>query len=152
MGGQRSRVCIVLSIEPGTWKDSGRPLSLIWIYLNDWVKYFPCFLNAWIYGCPWSWYRESWLCHPSREGFTQCLKECLDQWFFSQYCQCSNAWVNCPYISGCLWQTSAGWCCSAIPTSCYILNVLVIVDVWVVRHNLVVIWSCTVLHTVLQSN
>ena len=27
-----------------------------------------CFLNAWIYGYPQSWDRESWLFHPSREG------------------------------------------------------------------------------------
>ena len=86
---KQSRVCVVLSIEPDTWKDWGRSLSLIWIYLNDWVKYYPCFLNAWIYGYPQSLDRESCLCHPSREGLTQCLKESLSQWFFSQYCQCS---------------------------------------------------------------
>jgi len=36
-------------------------------------------LNAWIYGYPWSLDRESWFCHPFREGLTQCLKGCLGQ-------------------------------------------------------------------------
>ena len=73
---RKSRVCFVLSIESGILKDWGRSPSLIWIDLNDWVKYYPCFLNAWIYGYPRSLDRESWLCHPSREGLTQCLKGC----------------------------------------------------------------------------
>jgi len=43
-------------------------------------------MDLWV---PRSLDRESWLCHPSREGLTQCLKGRLGQWFFSQYCQYS---------------------------------------------------------------
>jgi len=35
---QRTGVCVVLSIKWGTWKDWGRSLSLIWIYLNEWMN------------------------------------------------------------------------------------------------------------------
>ena len=101
---RRTSVCIVLSIEWGTWKDWGRSLSLIWMYLNDWVKYYPCF---WVYGYPRSLDKESWLCHPSREGLTQCWQGCLGQWFFRNTASVANAWVSCSYIIGCLWQTSA---------------------------------------------
>jgi len=37
--------------------------------MNEQVKYYPRFLNAWIYGYPMSSDGESWFCHPSREGF-----------------------------------------------------------------------------------
>jgi len=32
--------------------------------------------------------RAGFVINPEK-GLTQCLNGCLDQWFFSQYCQCS---------------------------------------------------------------
>ena len=107
-----SRVCVVLS---GTWKDWGRSLSLIWIYLNNWVKYYPCFLNAWIYGCPRSWHRESASLVLPEESLTQAFSG-----WMTKPASVTNAWVNCPYISDCLWQTSAAvwWQTSAQACAC----------------------------------
>ena len=54
-----------------------------------------------------SLHRESWLCHPSREGLAQCLKDAWVSDSSANTASVANVWVNCPYISGCLWQTSA---------------------------------------------
>ena len=98
------RVCVVLSIEPGTWKDWGRSLSLIWIYLNDWVIIHAFWMPGSIYAYPRSLDREDWICHPSREGLTR-YSWASDS--SANTASVANTWVNCPYISGCLWQTSA---------------------------------------------
>ena len=58
-------------------------------WMNEWAKYYPCILNAWIYGYLQSSDSENWLCHPSREGLTRCLNGCLGPQSFHQYCQYS---------------------------------------------------------------
>ena len=94
----------MLSIELGTWKDSGRSLSLIWTYLNDWVKYYTCFLNAWIYGYPWS---LQLALSSFQKGWLSVWKNAWVSDSSANTASVANTWVNCPYISGCLWQTSA---------------------------------------------
>jgi len=66
------------------------------------VKYYLCFLNAWIYGYPClQTGRAGFVIHPEK-GLTQCLNGCLGQWFFSQItASVANTWVIGPYMLPC---------------------------------------------------